>query len=174
MRKVLVAYASKHHSTAEIADVIGAMLELDSTLDVAVRPVEVVKDITRYDAVVLGSAVYAGQWQTSAAEFLHRHAKELAQRPVWLFSSGPTGEGDPKTLMKGRNFPVGLQPLAEQIKPRDIAFFHGKLDPNKVSIMERSAIKMVHAPIGDFRNWDMIRSWASKISAALNIEARQG
>jgi menaquinone-dependent protoporphyrinogen oxidase len=173
MRKVLVAYASKHHSTAEIADVIGAMLELDSTLDVDVRPVETVKNVTRYDAVVLGSAVYAGQWQTSAAEFLNRHVNELAQRPVWLFSSGPTGEGDPKTLMKGWAFPVGLKSLAEFIKPRDVAFFHGKIDLNNVSLTERNAIKMAHAPIGDFRNWDMIRNWATKISEALNVEARQ-
>jgi len=167
MITVLVAYASKHHSTAEIAELIGAVLELDDTLDVDVRSVDTVEHVALYDAVVLGSAVYVGQWQSQAAQFLKEHVAELADRPVWLFSSGPTGEGDPQTIMKGWEFPEALQPLVEQIKPRNVAFFHGKLDPSKLNFMERTAVKLVHAPLGDFRDWDMIRNWATHIAQAL-------
>jgi len=167
MITVLVTYATKNHSTAEIADVIGAVLELNQNLNVDVRSVDSVEHIALYDAVVLGSAVYAGQWQSPAADFLKQHAVELADRPVWLFSSGPTGDGNPQTLMKGWNFPLGLKIIAEQIKPRDIAFFHGKLDASKMNFFERSAVKLVGAPVGDFRDWDMIRTWATRISDAL-------
>jgi menaquinone-dependent protoporphyrinogen oxidase len=99
MAKILVAYASKHNATAEIANAIGETLRQSDALEVDVRSVDSVKDIALYDAVVLGSAVYVGRWQGEAADFLKQHEKELAQRPLWLFSSGPTGEGDPKALL---------------------------------------------------------------------------
>ena len=43
-------------------------------------------------AVVLGSAITAGSWMKEAVEFVHRLAEPLAERSVWLFSSGPLGE----------------------------------------------------------------------------------
>src|SRR5687768_2602142 len=77
MTKILVAYASKHNSTAEIATVIGEVLQRAVELQVDVRPVEEVKEITPYDAIVLGSAVYMAQWQPAAADFLKQHEQEL-------------------------------------------------------------------------------------------------
>src|SRR4051812_10765859 len=128
MTRVLVAYATKHNSTAEIAFAIAEELRHSGLLHVDIEQVENVKDITPYQVVVLGSAVYMGQWRDQATDFLKRHTQELAQRSVWLFSSGPIGQGDPKTLMKGWVFPEALQPIADQIKPRDIMLFHGKLE----------------------------------------------
>ena len=167
MTKVLVAFASKHDSTAEIAHAIGTALRQSDGLQVDVRSVETVVDITPYEAVILGSAVYAGQWQTSAADFLKEHERELAQCPVWLFSSGPTGDGDPKATLKGWQFPAVLKPVAERIKPRNIAVFHGKLDPRKLNFLERVVVKGVKAPIGDFRDWNMIQEWAIGIAQTL-------
>jgi menaquinone-dependent protoporphyrinogen oxidase len=172
MTKVLVAYASKHRSTAEIAQAIAEVLRQSPALEVDIRSVEIVGNVSTYDAVVLGSAVYAGQWQSVAAAFLRKHEAELARRPVWLFSSGPTGEGDPKTLMKGWNFPEQLQPLAERIRPRDIILFHGNLDPNRLNFLEQFVVKGVHAPMGDSRDWNMIRAWAAGIAQTLEAETR--
>jgi len=97
--------------------------------------------------------VYAGQWRQEAATFLEASEKTLAERPVWLFSSGPTGEGDPVELMKGFRFPEALQPIADHIRPRDIAFFHGALDMKELSLPERLIVKGIKAPLGDFRDW---------------------
>src|SRR5437764_2741245 len=109
--KILVAYASKHHSTAEIACAIGELLQQSKNVQVDIRSVEAVEDVAPYDAVILGSAVYMAQWQSTAAEFLKKHEQELTQRPVWLFSSGPIGQGDPASLLKGWEFPEALQAL---------------------------------------------------------------
>jgi menaquinone-dependent protoporphyrinogen oxidase len=167
MVRILVAYASKHESTAEIAEAIGGVLHESGGLQVDTRSVETVRDLTGYDAVVLGSAVYAGQWQGAAVEFLKRHERELAQRPIWLFSSGPTGEGDPKTLLKGWKLPEAIQPIAGRINPRDVAVFHGNLDPARLNLMEKVVVKGVKAPTGDFRDWKMIRAWARGVAGAL-------
>lgn len=167
MTNILVTYASKHHSTAEIAEAIKEVLQAADGFAVDLQPVDAVEDISDYDAVVLGSAVYAGQWQATAAEFLKHNEQVLAQRPVWLFSSGPAGQGDPKTLMDGWTFPETLKPIAARIRPRDVTVFHGKLDPATLNLFERGIIKVVGAQMGDYRDWDSIRAWAADIARAL-------
>jgi menaquinone-dependent protoporphyrinogen oxidase len=89
---------------------------------------------------------------------------------VWLFSSGPTGEGDPVQLMKGWRFPEAQQPIADRIRPRDIAFFHGVLDMKKLSLAEKLIVKGIKAPVGAFRDWDAITSWAAAMADALKKE----
>jgi menaquinone-dependent protoporphyrinogen oxidase len=167
MTRVLVAYATKHHSTGEIAFAIAEVLREFEQLTVDFESVESVTGITGYDAIVLGSAVYMGQWQAGAADFLKRHEQELAQQAVWLFSSGPIGEGDPKVLMKGWVFPEALQPYVDHIKPRDITLFHGKLERDWLNIFEKAAVKFIGANVGDSRDWNMIRGWAQEIAQAL-------
>jgi menaquinone-dependent protoporphyrinogen oxidase len=166
MDKVLVAYASKYGATAEIAEKIGQVL-CEAGLDTDVLPADRVGDLTPYKAVVLGSAVYIGMWQKKAATFLKANEKPLAERPVWLFSSGPTGEGDPVELTQGWRFPKSLQPVADRIRPRDIAVFHGNVDAEKLNFIERAVIRNVKAQFGDFRDWDVITAWATAIADAL-------
>jgi menaquinone-dependent protoporphyrinogen oxidase len=167
MTRVLVAYATKHHSTAEIALAIAEEIRKFPQLVVDLELVEDVKNIAPYEVVVLGSAVYMGQWRDEAAYFLKKHEQELAQRSVWLFSSGPTGDGDPKTLLKGWVFPESLQPYADCVKPRDIALFHGRLEPDWLNLFEKAAIKFVGAQAGDSRDWNLVRNWAKGIAQAL-------
>ncbi len=166
MDQVLVAYATKYGATAEIADKIAQVLR-QAGLPVDVLPVDRVNDLARYKAVVLGSAVYAGQWRKEAATFLTANEKILAKRPVWLFSSGPTGRGDPVQLMKGWRFPTALQPIADRIRPRDIALFHGVLNMQKLNFAEKLLLKAMKAPVGDFRDWEAITSWAEAIANTL-------
>jgi menaquinone-dependent protoporphyrinogen oxidase len=165
-KQILVAYGSKYGATAEIAERIGEVLG-EAGLAADVLPADRVDDVTPYEAVVLGSAVYIGRWQKPAVSFLKANEESLARRPVWLFSSGPTGEGDPVELTQGWGFPKSLQPIADRIQPRDIAVFHGHVDPAKVNFIERWMIKIVKAPSGDFRDWEAITSWAKAIADAL-------
>jgi menaquinone-dependent protoporphyrinogen oxidase len=165
-KKVLVAYGTKYGSTAEIAGKIGEVLN-DSGLQTEVLPVKQTGDINQYDAVVLGSAVYVGQWRKEAVEFLKSNESILAGRPVWLFSSGPVGEGDPVELLKGWKFPDSLQSIIDHIHPRDVAVFHGNIDISRLNFIQKLAIKNVKAPIGDFRDWKAITAWAASIADAL-------
>jgi menaquinone-dependent protoporphyrinogen oxidase len=167
----LVAYATKHGATAEIAEKIGQTLR-QAGLRTDVLPVDHVRDLTPYQAVVLGSAVYIGQWQKKAVIFLKANEKELAKKVVWLFSSGPTGKGDPVEMMQGWRFPTALQPIVDRIHPRDIALFHGNVDPKTLNPIEKWMLKNVKAPIGDFRDWDAIDAWAVAISQALLKETK--
>lgn len=164
--KILVAYASKKGATAEIAERVGSVLR-QAGFAVDVQPVENAGDPARYQAVVLGSAAYYGRWRKKAAVFLRANEKALAGRPVWLFSSGPTTEGDPQAFMNKDMLPLTLKPVADRIKPRGVAVFHGDLDVNKLNFFEKFVIKKVKAPVGDFRDWAKIEAWAGDIAREL-------
>jgi menaquinone-dependent protoporphyrinogen oxidase len=168
-KKVLVAYGTKYGATAEIAERIGQVLR-DAGLGTDVKAADRAGDPGRYDAIVLGSAVYIGQWRKEAAKFFKENEAALAQKPVWLFSSGPTDEGPVEELMAGWSFPGGLKPVAERIKPRDMTIFHGVADESKMGRFDRWILKRVKAGIGDFRDWDMIEGWAKAIAEELQAE----
>jgi menaquinone-dependent protoporphyrinogen oxidase len=117
--------------------------------------------------VILGSAVYIGQWRKEAVKFLEANENTLTERPVWLFSSGPTGEGDPVELLQGWEFPKGQQAIADRIQPRDIIVFHGNVDVKKLNFLHKWMISKVEAPVGDFRDREAITSWAASVAKVL-------
>ena len=168
--KVLVAYASKYGATAEIAGKIGEVLA-QNNLQADVLPVKKINDLAPYQAVVLGSAAYMGQWRKEAVKFLGNNEKSLSELSVWLFSSGPVGEGDPVQLLEGWKYPGKIGPAIDRIKPRDIAIFHGVVDMEKLNFLERKMMKTFKSPEGDFRDWDAISAWAKSIADELKKKA---
>lgn len=160
---VLVAYASKYGATKEIADKIHLTLQ-QTGLQAELLPAEEVESPEAYDAIILGSAVYAGMWRKQAIRFLEQHQGTLSTKPTWIFSSGPTDMGDPVELLNGWTFPEAQQPLADRIRPRQVTVFHGALDPSRLNLAEKLIIKGIKAPTGDFRDWDAIQAWAQAIA----------
>jgi menaquinone-dependent protoporphyrinogen oxidase len=166
-KNILVTYASKYGATKEIAQKIGEVLR-QAGLQTDVLPVDGVYNLDPYKAVILGSSVYVGKWPKEAVKFLQANQNNLAERPVWIFSSGPTGHGNPVELVEGQRLPAALQPIADRIRPRDIAVFHGHIDPDKINFIEKWAIKsLVKKPFGDFRDWGAITAWATAIAKSL-------
>ena len=168
--QVLVAYATKYGATAEIAEKIGQELR-EAGLPTDVLPADRVSDLSAYKAVVLGSAVYIGRWRKEAVRFLKANEGVLAKQLVWLFSSGPTGKGDPLELTDGWRLPEGLQPIADRIEPRDIALFHGAVDVDKLNFLEKWMLNNVKSPVGDFRDWEAITGWATAIAGEVQEAA---
>lgn len=169
MCKVLVTYATKHQSTKEIATFIGKILK-DNQLDVDVLNIDDVKGLADYSAVIIGSAVYIGHWLKSATNFVRHHQNQLAERPVWIFSTGPTGDGDPDTLLDGFLVPENIHETLMVIEPRHVILFHGRLEKSELTLGERLMVNAVQAPLGDFRDWNMIEAWTNRIVAELNFE----
>jgi menaquinone-dependent protoporphyrinogen oxidase len=159
--KVLVSAASKYGATSEIAQAVAEVLAAKG-LDVAVVPPEKAGAVEEFDAVVLGSAVYMGQWMKPARELAERGAAALAARPVWLFSSGPVG--DPA---KPADNPVDVTKILQATKARDHRIFTGRLVKKHLSFPDRAIASALHAQEGDFRNWADITDWAAGIADTL-------
>jgi menaquinone-dependent protoporphyrinogen oxidase len=161
--RVLVASASKHGSTAEIAEAIGTVLEKRG-FEVALKPADAFTSIQGYDAVVIGSAVYAGRWRDKAKEFVERHSEELKKLEVWLFSSGPLG--DP---LKPDDEPTDVARMIAMTGARGHKVFAGKLDKGELNLAERAVVRGVRAPYGDFRDWEDVFAWTLDIARSLDL-----
>jgi menaquinone-dependent protoporphyrinogen oxidase len=161
MMRVLVTAATRYGATAEIAAAIAEVLDKHG-LEATVLPPEQIKGVDGYDAIVVGSAVYAGHWLKPARELLERHSAALADRPVWLFSSGPVG--DPP---KPEEDPVDVADLLAATGAREHRIFAGKLVRKQLSFPERAIVSALHVPDGDFRDWTQVRQWAAGIASAL-------
>ncbi len=168
-KNVLVTYASKYGATKEIPEKISKVLN-QAGISTDLMPVEQVRDIAPYQAVILGAAVYIGKWAKEAVKFLKANEQILAGRMIWLFSSGPTGEGDPIQLVEGWQLPEDVKPVVSRIHPKGITVFHGHINPEKVNFIEKWAVKnLVKKPMGDFRDWNSITAWTTRIGEALSL-----
>jgi menaquinone-dependent protoporphyrinogen oxidase len=162
--RILVSAASKHWSTWEIAtriaEALRAGLPGDAVVDV--RPAAEVDDVTSYDAVVLGSAVYMGRWLEDAH---HATAQIVAcpPRPVWLFSSGPIG--DPP---KPHEEPVDARDAFKATNARGHRVFAGRLDRHRLGFGEKAVVLALRVADGDFRDWDAIDAWSAQIAEELS------
>jgi menaquinone-dependent protoporphyrinogen oxidase len=170
---VLVAYASRHGFTQGIADRLAATLRA-SGRSVDERPLASVRDLAGYEAYVIGSAAYMGQWLRPATEFVERNQATLATRPLWLFSSGPLGTAT--TDPKGRDILEASEPrqFAEfrtRLRPRDLRVFFGGLDASRLRGVDRvvrsTPVGRQMMPEGDFRDWPAIDAWAEEIAREL-------
>ena len=159
MSKVLVAYASRYGSTAEVAQAIGQ--ELCSRGQAAeVRNVEEVQDLAAYDAVVVGSAIRMGRWLPPATAFVQKNGAALRNLPVAFFTVHMLATDDSDASRQQRAAYTAAE--RDLVQPAAEAFFTGAIDPQKLNLMERMMVKMVKSPTGDLRNWEAIRSWADE------------
>jgi menaquinone-dependent protoporphyrinogen oxidase len=171
---ILVAYATKHGATRGIAERIAQSLRTAGH-DADVRTVQDVDDLTPYDAFVIGAAAYIGSWLKPATAFVRRNQALLADRPVWLFSSGPLGTATVDA--QGKDVLTEAEPkefaeLRQLIAPRGARVFFGVLDPGTLGLAERM-MRILPAgrtllPEGDFRDWAAIDAWAEDIARALS------
>jgi menaquinone-dependent protoporphyrinogen oxidase len=168
--RVLVSAASRHGSTAEIAERIGRVLREElanaAAAVVDVVPPAEVADPARYDALVLGSAVYMGHWLDAALALARRFASGGAGRPVWLFSSGPVGD-PPRPDQQ----PVDVGSVVAATRAREHRLFSGALRRDRLSFSERALVAALRTPYGDFRDWAAIEGWVRDVAAELRVEA---
>jgi menaquinone-dependent protoporphyrinogen oxidase len=165
--QILVAFATRHGSTGEIAAAIAGPLRAAGHA-VAVRHAGDVTDVAAYDAVVLGSAIYDGAWLAGAADLARRERDALAARPVWLFSVGSLSSEERWPLgALARQEPRGMAALRAAIHPRDYHVFAGVIARERVSLVGRLFYKLLRGRYGDFRNWREIAAWAEGIACQL-------
>ncbi len=163
--KILVAAASKHGATHEIAQFIAKTLA-EQGHKATYSDIEKLPKLSHYDAVVLGSAVYMGKWLRTARMYVKVNHKQLSSLPVWIFSSGPIDKQT--TISKDEG--VVINEILRDTKAREHKVFSGKLYKHNLSIFERAVMRAVRAQEGDFRNWVEITAWAVDIANELKME----
>lgn len=163
---VLVAFASRHGSTEEIAERLARRLH-DSGACAEVRRVNDAGNIDAYDAVVLGSPVYDQCWAPEALEFVERNVDTLAKRPVWLFSVGSIGDSSPVWGRFATKEPKQIGALQTALHSRAYRVFAGVIERDRWPFASRLFFRLLGGRLGDNRNWPEIEAWADEIARAL-------
>jgi menaquinone-dependent protoporphyrinogen oxidase len=152
---VLVAYGTKHGSTREVAEAVAETLR-GRGLAVDTVSADRIDDLAPYSGVVVGGAIYMGQWHPAAAEFLQRHRQVLADMPVAVFGMGPrTMEDDAAAETRGQ-LEKALQRVPE-VRPATVAIFGGVVAPKSLRF------PFNRMPASDARDWTSIRAWAETV-----------
>jgi menaquinone-dependent protoporphyrinogen oxidase len=165
MARILVAYATKMGSTTEIAQAIGKELNASGHI-VDIAEMKTITSVTGYNAVVMGGPVYVGKVD-GVEKFVKRHSTELAQVPVagfvvCLAAAAKDVEGIAHAEKALHAALAPLSPVAETI-------FAGKLDPSKLSWLQKWVTEKAKSPVGDFRDWTAIKAWARDLPGKMGV-----
>jgi len=161
MDEILIAYATKHGSTHEVAETIAGRLA-EAGAETHTLPAERVESLDGYDAVVLGAPMYMGRWHGDARAFLRRHREALATRPLAVFALGPVRD-EPKQWDGARKQLYDTLAHFPGIEPVTVALFGGAIVP------ETLHFPFSRVPAGDLRDWDEIREWTERLPDALGL-----
>jgi menaquinone-dependent protoporphyrinogen oxidase len=152
---ILVAFATKHGSTQEVAEAVSATLRgCGDAVDVAAAAD--VKRVDDYDLVVLGAALYAGRLHRDAVRFLGRHHEALATRPLAVFAMGPKTLAASEVAASRAQLERVLDCFRE-LEPTSIAIFGGVIDPAD------HRFPFSRLPASDARDWDAVAAWAREV-----------
>ena len=169
-KKILVTYASRSGSTAEVAEAIANIL-LQKGAEVDIRPMQDVESISAYSAVVVGSPIRKSHWLPEALKFVDDHRLELGRKRVAMFTLSIT-----LAMSKGEQYQQAVTgwtaPVRAQVKPVSEALFAGRLDFTKLPLtLDTLKMRLVVAlgifPRDDRRDWKAIHAWAEGLQPLL-------
>jgi len=168
--KILVTYASRTGSTAGVAEAIGrTLMECGSQVDIL--PMDEVKDISRYQAVVVGSAIRKSKWLPEAVQFIRAHQDALRHKPYAIFTVCITlamSNTDPYREAVSK----WVAPVRALVRPLSEGMFAGMLDFSKLpfnwdTLLFRISVALGVIPRGDNRDWKAIHAWAEDLGLML-------
>jgi len=160
---ILIAYATKNGSTAEVAEKVAAKL-CGHGLITDVRAAHDVHTLDGYDGVIVGSAIYVGRLHADARHFLERYRTKLDALPVAVFAMGPRTLAD-RDVMSSR---AQLQSALEKVptvRPISTAIFGGVIEPSQ------QHFPFNRFPASDARDWEAIDAWADRVAARFGLIA---
>jgi len=163
MDEILIAYATKHGSTHEVAETIAARLAADG-VETHTLPVDQVRSLDEYEAVVLGAPLYMGRLHHDARAFLRRHRAALAEKPFAVFALGPVKDEPDQWEGASRQLYRTLAQVPG-VEPASVRLFGGAIVP------ETLHFPFSHIPAGDLRDWEAIEEWAARLPDALGLHA---
>jgi menaquinone-dependent protoporphyrinogen oxidase len=158
--RILVTFGSSRGGTEGLAEMVADGLR-DFGLDVQVLPPKRIRDLSGYDAVVVGGALYAFRWHRAARKFVRKHAGALRQRPTYFFSSGPL---DDSAAINNLAPVAGVKTLMERVGARGHATFGGRLSPDAKGLPASAMAKTLS---GDWRDPARVRAWALQVAQEL-------
>ncbi|MFX0051846.1 MAG: flavodoxin domain-containing protein [Candidatus Hodarchaeota archaeon] len=188
MYSILVVYASRYGSTAEIAQEIAETLEKNE-MDVELIDLKdgvKIPSLDNYDGILVGTGIRMGRWTKEALKFLKQKREILRNKSLGVFIS--SGEAaNPNTYEKAKKKYIDKILLNIGINSERVmreafgGIFDFSMNSNynyiEKKILQRIAQSgddgfIVHdGTLNDFRNWQRIRNWATDFSNTIKSKS---
>jgi menaquinone-dependent protoporphyrinogen oxidase len=166
-KRALVVYGTGTGCTAEIAERIGMTLAADG-VSVEVVSAKDAPTPSGYDAVLVGSGIRAGSWHAPVKKWVTENAAALRAEKVAFFTACLTLASEPEKTAEVRAYTDSL--IAETgVTPVEVGLFAGINEPKRFPFLERTLLKMMKAPEGDFRDWTKVEAWTGEVAPKLGL-----
>jgi menaquinone-dependent protoporphyrinogen oxidase len=169
---LLVTYASAHGSTQEMAQHLAAQLQL-SGFAIDLKPVDEVKTLENYTAVILGSPIHCGLWMPNMHMWVSHQRSSLAQIPVYAWiTCVRVLEPDGYAHVRTHYIPADFRALPTL---RSMEIFPGRIIPPQLTWQEKNDLYVrydghfnITYAQGDYRDWPRFEEWEQWIAADLH------
>ncbi|GAP20269.1 flavodoxin domain-containing protein [Leptolinea tardivitalis] len=164
--KILVTYSTKYGSTEEVAETIARILK-EKYFTIDFMKVKEVSNLNGYDAIILGTPIYAGSFLSETRKFLTQFKESIEIIPTVLFILGPLGNSPQEMRGVKAQLSTNLGKFP-WFKPTVIKIFSGALDLKKLRFPD-SLIKLYRSTpqnkmqSSDARDWKEIQAWAGSL-----------
>jgi len=180
--KILIAYGTRYGATTSTAEEISKVLQGEGfEVKVVNLKEEKIKDISKFELVIIGSGMKMEMWTSKAKAFLNKFSSELKKKKVALFvSSGARAlmehKGEHDEISRITKKYLGDKASKYDLNPISMTMFGGIWDYNQMGKIYRkfldaekenfipAGIKETEPGVYDSRNWDEIRTWASELA----------
>lgn len=160
---VLVAYATHSGATRSLAEVIADEFIVAGT-EAVLHDIAADPDPVGHDAAVIGSGVRMDSLEKGLLDWAERHAAALGQIPVALFScSGSAANPAKAERQKGVEAFLTRSPF----RPVAVRNFPGWVLMDRIPLHERTLLRAMRTPVGDFRDLEAVSAWAREIRPLL-------
>ena len=176
MTKGLIVYGTRYGAAASTSEEIAnALRRKKIEVDVVNAKQQKIKEISRYDFVVVGSGIQMHRWTGEPEDFLKKHQKELANKKLALFvcCGSATDKEKPEAAKTARKKYLEEKAAKYYLEPVALCLFGGVFNYNTVPWYAKKAMekdrprvaavyKETEPGVYDTRDRDAIRAWAEE------------
>ncbi len=137
--KILIAYTSKHGTTAECAKILADRLKNSNEIDVIDMKRQMPVSAEQYDTVILGSSVSMGRVSKKIKRYIKDNMAELTKKPCAVFLC--CGFPDEFDEYVDFQFPKTFKPSF------GYHCFGGELKPEKIRGVDKLIVKAIRNSI---------------------------